>query len=151
MKLNTAILFVISGVLFQLLIKNKTGNFYYLLWFFAALITFLSFAQDIFQINFGIDQLLIADAFQLAYDLHGEQKRKSGELYICHPIAVAGLLRDLGGGAAMIAAGKYYFQRPLFQYFKTASYNKIKPFIDFEKSSEGKKIIQSAGYYPVNK
>jgi GTP diphosphokinase / guanosine-3',5'-bis(diphosphate) 3'-diphosphatase len=51
------------------------------------------------------DRLLIADAFQLAYDLHGEQKRKSGELYISHPIAVAGLLRDLGGGAAMIAAG----------------------------------------------
>ena len=51
------------------------------------------------------DRLLIADAFQLAYDLHGNQKRKSGELYICHPIAVAGLLRDLGGGAAMIAAG----------------------------------------------
>jgi GTP diphosphokinase / guanosine-3',5'-bis(diphosphate) 3'-diphosphatase len=51
------------------------------------------------------DRLLIANAFQLAYDLHGEQKRKSGELYICHPIAVAGLLRDLGGGAAMIAAG----------------------------------------------
>jgi GTP diphosphokinase / guanosine-3',5'-bis(diphosphate) 3'-diphosphatase len=51
------------------------------------------------------DRLLIANAFQLAYDLHGDQKRKSGELYICHPIAVAGLLRDLGGGAAMIAAG----------------------------------------------
>ena len=51
------------------------------------------------------DCLLIASAFQLAYDLHGDQKRKSGELYICHPIAVAGLLRDLGGGAAMIAAG----------------------------------------------
>jgi GTP diphosphokinase / guanosine-3',5'-bis(diphosphate) 3'-diphosphatase len=51
------------------------------------------------------DRLLIASAFQLAYDLHGDQKRKSGELYICHPIAVAGLLRDLGGGAAMIAAG----------------------------------------------
>ena len=53
--------------------------------------------------------------------------------------------------AAMIAAGKYYFQRPLFQYYKAASYDKIKPFIDFEKSDEGKKIIQSAGYYPVNK
>jgi GTP diphosphokinase / guanosine-3',5'-bis(diphosphate) 3'-diphosphatase len=51
------------------------------------------------------DRLLIASAFQLAYDLHGDQKRKSGDLYICHPIAVAGLLRDLGGGAAMIAAG----------------------------------------------
>ena len=53
--------------------------------------------------------------------------------------------------AAMIAAGKYYFQRPLFQYYKAASYDKVKPFIDFEKSDEGKKIIQSAGYYPVNK
>jgi GTP diphosphokinase / guanosine-3',5'-bis(diphosphate) 3'-diphosphatase len=48
---------------------------------------------------------LIKNAFQFAYDLHGDQKRKSGEPYICHPIAVAGLLRDLGGGAAMIAAG----------------------------------------------
>jgi GTP diphosphokinase / guanosine-3',5'-bis(diphosphate) 3'-diphosphatase len=51
------------------------------------------------------DRQLIANAFQFAYDLHGEQKRKSGEPYICHPVAVAGLLRDLGGGAAMIAAG----------------------------------------------
>ncbi len=53
--------------------------------------------------------------------------------------------------AAMIAAGQYYFQRPLFQYYKAGSYNKIKPFIDFEKSDEGKEIIQKAGYYPVNK
>jgi GTP diphosphokinase / guanosine-3',5'-bis(diphosphate) 3'-diphosphatase len=51
------------------------------------------------------DQQLIKNAFQFAYDLHGEQKRKSGEPYICHPVAVAGLLRDLGGGASMIAAG----------------------------------------------
>ncbi|WP_396135046.1 RelA/SpoT family protein [Chamaesiphon sp. OTE_8_metabat_110] len=51
------------------------------------------------------DRQLIKNAFQFAYKLHGDQKRKSGEPYICHPIAVAGLLRDLGGGAAMIAAG----------------------------------------------
>lgn len=51
--------------------------------------------------------------------------------------------------AAMIAAGRYFFQRPLFQYYKTASYNKIKPFLDFEKSGSGKKIIESSGYYPV--
>ncbi len=51
------------------------------------------------------DRLLIKNAFQFAYDLHGDQKRKSGEPYICHPVAVAGLLRDLGGGAEMIAAG----------------------------------------------
>jgi GTP diphosphokinase / guanosine-3',5'-bis(diphosphate) 3'-diphosphatase len=51
------------------------------------------------------DRQLIKNAFQFAYDLHGDQKRKSGEPYICHPVAVAGLLRDLGGGAEMIAAG----------------------------------------------
>jgi GTP diphosphokinase / guanosine-3',5'-bis(diphosphate) 3'-diphosphatase len=51
------------------------------------------------------DRDLIASAFLFAYELHGTQQRKSGEPYICHPVAVAGLLRDLGGGAAMIAAG----------------------------------------------
>lgn len=53
--------------------------------------------------------------------------------------------------ASMIAAGQYYFQRPLFQYYKAASYDKIKPFLDFEKSEIGQKIIQSSGYYPINK
>jgi phosphate transport system substrate-binding protein len=53
--------------------------------------------------------------------------------------------------AAMIAEGKYFFQRPLFQYYKKGCYEKIKPFFDFEKSEEGQKIIQSAGYYPVAK
>ena len=48
---------------------------------------------------------LIADAFKFAYKLHEGQYRKSGEPYICHPVAVAGLLHDLGGSAAMIAAG----------------------------------------------
>lgn len=51
--------------------------------------------------------------------------------------------------SSMIAAGTYYFQRPLFQYYKAGSYNKIKPFIDFEKSDEGQKIIHASGYYPA--
>jgi GTP diphosphokinase / guanosine-3',5'-bis(diphosphate) 3'-diphosphatase len=55
--------------------------------------------------SIDLDAKLIKDAFQFAYDLHSEQMRKSGEPYICHPVAVAGLLRDLGGGATMIAAG----------------------------------------------
>jgi len=53
--------------------------------------------------------------------------------------------------ASMIAAGKYFFQRPLFQYYNAGSYEKIKPFLDFEKSDAGKLIIQQAGYYPVKK
>ncbi|MEB3268486.1 MAG: bifunctional (p)ppGpp synthetase/guanosine-3',5'-bis(diphosphate) 3'-pyrophosphohydrolase [Leptolyngbya sp.] len=48
---------------------------------------------------------LVCRAFEFAYQLHQGQLRASGEPYICHPIAVAGLLRDLGGDSAMIAAG----------------------------------------------
>lgn len=51
------------------------------------------------------DTTLICRAFDFAYQLHAGQKRKSGEPYICHPVAVAGLLRDLGGSSPMIAAG----------------------------------------------
>lgn len=53
--------------------------------------------------------------------------------------------------AQMIAQGKYFFQRPLFQYYKSSSYTKIKPFLDFEKSDNGVKIVTTSGYYPVNK
>jgi guanosine-3',5'-bis(diphosphate) 3'-pyrophosphohydrolase len=48
---------------------------------------------------------LVCRAFEFAYNLHEGQKRVSGEPYICHPVAVAGLLRDLGGDSAMVAAG----------------------------------------------
>jgi GTP pyrophosphokinase len=51
------------------------------------------------------DNALICRAFEFAYHLHECQRRASGEPYICHPIAVAGLLRELGGSSAMIAAG----------------------------------------------
>jgi len=51
------------------------------------------------------DNNLICRAFGFADRLHQGQYRKSGEPYIAHPIAVAGLLRDLGGDSAMIAAG----------------------------------------------
>ncbi|AFZ37091.1 (p)ppGpp synthetase I, SpoT/RelA [Stanieria cyanosphaera PCC 7437] len=48
---------------------------------------------------------LICRAFNFAYQLHEGQYRKSGEPYIAHPVAVAGLLRDLGGDSVTIAAG----------------------------------------------
>lgn len=48
---------------------------------------------------------LVCRAFNFAYQLHQGQRRASGEPYIAHPVAVAGLLRDLGGSAAMVAAG----------------------------------------------
>jgi GTP diphosphokinase / guanosine-3',5'-bis(diphosphate) 3'-diphosphatase len=51
------------------------------------------------------DAALVGQAFEFAYNLHQGQVRASGEPYIAHPVAVAGLLRELGGDAAMIAAG----------------------------------------------
>ena len=51
------------------------------------------------------DTQLICRAFNFAYQLHEGQTRKSGEPYIAHPIAVATLLRSLGGDSVTIAAG----------------------------------------------
>ncbi|MFB2975480.1 RelA/SpoT family protein [Microseira sp. BLCC-F43] len=51
------------------------------------------------------DNELVCRAFSFAYQLHQGQSRASGEPYICHPVAVSGLLRELGGSPAMIAAG----------------------------------------------
>ena len=48
---------------------------------------------------------VICRALDLAYRLHEGQCRASGEPYILHPIAVAAILKDLGGSNAMIAAG----------------------------------------------
>lgn len=53
----------------------------------------------------SVDPDLICRAFEFAYCLHEGQYRASGEAYIAHPVAVAGLLRDLGGTGALIAAG----------------------------------------------
>jgi len=50
-----------------------------------------------------------------------------------------------------IASGEYFFQRPLFQYFKRKDFERIKSFLEFEKSTTGAKIIQASGYYPIIK
>lgn len=53
----------------------------------------------------GDPEGLLASAFDFAYQLHAGQFRASGEPYIVHPIAVAGLLRDIGASTAVVAAG----------------------------------------------
>lgn len=50
-----------------------------------------------------------------------------------------------------IASGEYYFQRPLFQYYRKVDYPKVKAFLEFEQSEIGARIIQQSGYYPINK
>ncbi len=51
------------------------------------------------------DKRLIRKAFDLALDAHKDQRRKSGEPYIYHPIAVAKIVAyEIGLGATSIAA-----------------------------------------------
>ncbi|MFD2567544.1 RelA/SpoT family protein [Pseudotenacibaculum haliotis] len=51
------------------------------------------------------DKLLIRKAFNISVEAHSEQRRKSGEPYIFHPIAVAKIVaNEIGLGATSIAA-----------------------------------------------
>jgi guanosine-3',5'-bis(diphosphate) 3'-pyrophosphohydrolase len=51
------------------------------------------------------DKKLIRKAFDISVDAHSEQRRKTGEPYIFHPIAVAkSVAMDIGLGATSIAA-----------------------------------------------
>ena len=51
------------------------------------------------------DKNLIRKAFEIAVDAHSEQRRKTGEPYIYHPIAVAKIVaNEIGLDATSIAA-----------------------------------------------
>src|SRR3954466_12565173 len=51
------------------------------------------------------DKKLIRKAFDVAVDAHKDQRRKSGEAYIFHPIAVAKIVAsEIGLGATSIAS-----------------------------------------------
>ncbi|MBD1431358.1 substrate-binding domain-containing protein [Sphingobacterium sp. DN00404] len=44
----------------------------------------------------------------------------------------------------------YFFQRPLYQFVLAESWEKVRPFIAFERSATGKKLIEEHGYYILN-
>ncbi len=53
----------------------------------------------------GADFTLLDKAYALAADMHKNQRRESGEPYIAHPLAVAGILADMEIDMEAIAAG----------------------------------------------
>jgi len=59
---------------------------------------------DILEHYAAGDRRLVERAFATADAAHAGQKRKSGEPYITHPIAVAGILADMGFDAASVSA-----------------------------------------------
>jgi phosphate transport system substrate-binding protein len=44
---------------------------------------------------------------------------------------------------------RYFFQRPLYQFVLSTSWDKVAPFVDFEKSAAGQAIIRASGYYII--
>ncbi|MBQ6990298.1 MAG: HD domain-containing protein, partial [Clostridia bacterium] len=69
------------------------------------------FSQDIERIiekylKYGRESQVdaIRQAFAIAFDAHKEQRRKSGEPYIIHPLSVAELLADMAMDSASICA-----------------------------------------------
>ena len=51
------------------------------------------------------DISILERAYERAVKQHSSQRRKSGEPYIIHPLAVAQILADLGMGPLVVAAG----------------------------------------------
>lgn len=43
--------------------------------------------------------------------------------------------------------GIYFFQRPLYQFILAESWDKVRPFINFERSPAGRLLIEDHGYY----
>jgi guanosine-3',5'-bis(diphosphate) 3'-pyrophosphohydrolase len=61
--------------------------------------------KDTYQTLSNEDKLMIRKAFDIAADAHKNQRRKTGEPYIYHPIAVAKIVaNEIGLGAHSIAA-----------------------------------------------
>jgi guanosine-3',5'-bis(diphosphate) 3'-pyrophosphohydrolase len=61
--------------------------------------------KDTYQTLSSKDKVLIRKAFEMALDAHKNQRRKTGEPYIYHPISVAKIVaNEIGLGASSIAA-----------------------------------------------
>ena len=63
------------------------------------------YVKELLEYNPSYDTDLLDRAYLKAKELHKDQKRKSGEPYIIHPMAVGKILADLGMDDHTIAAG----------------------------------------------
>ena len=61
--------------------------------------------ETVYEYRPGTDISMIEKAYRLANDMHKDQKRKSGEPYIIHPLCVAITLAELELDKETIVAG----------------------------------------------
>lgn len=64
-----------------------------------------SFLEKILSYNENYNMEVVGKAYDVAYELHSGQMRKSGEPYIIHPIAVTTILAQLGMDEETLVAG----------------------------------------------
>ncbi len=69
-----------------------------------TLMSYDSLLKVIEESGRSYDMEMLEKAYQIAEKAHGNQRRKSGELYISHPLSVAGLLVELGMDSESVAA-----------------------------------------------
>ena len=67
-------------------------------------ITYEDLKHDLVASGRPYDFAMIDRAYALAEKAHGDQRRRSGEPYICHPLSVAQILVELGMDSESIAA-----------------------------------------------
>lgn len=82
------------------------------------------------------------------YLLHGADGGSNVKVLLIKDSATAKAISPLDHAA--IKQGIYYFQRPLYQFIPQGAWEKAKPFIDFEKTPEGKQLITNSGYYAID-
>ena len=63
------------------------------------------YVDELLSYNHTYDAELLEKAYSVATKMHEQQKRKSGEPYIIHPMAVAKILAELGMDDHCVAAG----------------------------------------------
>jgi len=72
---------------------------------YFCIYTMSEYVQELLKFNANYDKDLLELALETATKLHKNQKRKSGEPYIIHPMAVGKILAELGMDDHCIAAG----------------------------------------------
>jgi signal transduction histidine kinase len=106
MKINTAICFLLSGILLLCLKIGKWNNGCRFMAFFVLVFGIATFSQNIFSYNLGIDQLLITD-----YDAV-----KNGFPYPGRPSPTAAFCFSLYSFALLGITSKNYRLKKLAQY-----------------------------------
>ena len=72
---------------------------------YFCILTMSEYVKELLKFNPNYDEALLDLALETATKLHKNQKRKSGEPYIIHPMAVGKILAELGMDDHCIAAG----------------------------------------------